>query len=1072
MVGVTKIGRGNAKYWIEAVAEGGEDYYTKPGEKPGQWMGELAAELGLEGEVEREAYFALLAGKNPLTGDVLVQRPEPRVFVDASGRTRRKEPILGYDVRFSAPKSVSLLWAIGSPQVQAIVDRAVDRAVRESLAHLEREACFVQRGMGGAVIERGAGFLSMGFLHRSSRAGDPALHVHVVTANMTRALSDGRWLSLANPKRQSPLLREAKSTGYVFQAVLRAELTRDLGVEWGPLVNGYADIVGFSRAEIDHFSRRRAEIVEEMAEHGTSSAAAAEVAAYRTRDAKDYDVDPDSQRSDWRSRGAEFGLSEASIERMLKRGNAREPQPLTPADLDKTLASLELTRSHFDRRDLLCALAGQMRDGAEARRLEAAVDSVLGGPRVIEIHHGEGLLGTSYFTTPRLWEMEQKVMASAQQGARAGAAVVDESVLGSVLARHPYLSAEQVAMVKRITTGGERIVAVAARPGTGKTTALRAAREAWGEANVRGIGVATARSASGELADAGVPAMSITALLIRCEEAASKGRLPLPLGTVIVMDESSTTSTPHMAALVELVESCQGKLVCIGDPRQIGAVGPGGLYGRITTITEPAVLTEIRRQRDPEDRRIVELAHQGRGSDALDLLRVKDRLVIADSLEETLDALTLDWHTRFAVGEDAVMIARRVRDVAELNARARDLLRAEGKLGEAHVTVGAEEFAVGDRLVTRVNSRAVSNRERWEVIGVDASETHLKLRRLGGDERVIITAPSYLEKRTDRNEPAVLNANALTTYATESKTFDSAFSLLDAGISREDFVVAVSRARGPTTAYGVAASEMLDVDLGPATRDIDDDAHDLRIGSERVAAEFAATEVAARKRIEAVPEHELVARRDQLQRKAGGEKSVSPAQEQLAALDTRIAENTERLTALAKSRAELAAASKPDPHELSLIESGERLTQNQLQRLRADRESLAGAARTEPKDRVGLSGAERTELGLIDDQLLRLRRRRVFAERLQPSQLIVDALGPRPAEPMRAAMWNEGVDLIVTHRQAHNVTSSSGHPLGPKPGDAARRRARRNAELRLQRIQQALDRQQTRSKERSAGISR
>lgn len=238
----------------------------------------------------------------------------------------------------------------------------------------------------------------------------------------------------------------------------------------------------------------------------------------------------------------------------------------------------------------------------------------------------------------------------------------------------------------------------------------------------------------------------------------------------------------------------------------------------------------------------------------------------------------------------------------EEHARARDLLRAEGRLGKAHVTVGGEEFAVGDRLVTRVNSRDVSNRERWEVIGVDASDTHLKLRRLGGDERAIIAAPGYLEKRTENNEPAVQHAYALTTYATESKTFDSAFSLLDAGISREDFVVAVSRATGPTTAYGVAASEMLDVDLGPATRDIDDAAHDLRIGSERVAAEFAAAEVAARKRIEARPEHELIERRDQLHRKAGGEKSVSTAQEQLAALDTRIAENNERLTALANSR--------------------------------------------------------------------------------------------------------------------------------------------------------------------------
>jgi hypothetical protein len=99
------------------------------GEAPGQWLGELAAELGLSGEVDRDEYTALLAGKHRRTGDVLVKRPEPRTFVDATGRKRRLEPILGYDVRFSAPKSISLLWAVGSPEVQATIERDGDRVL-------------------------------------------------------------------------------------------------------------------------------------------------------------------------------------------------------------------------------------------------------------------------------------------------------------------------------------------------------------------------------------------------------------------------------------------------------------------------------------------------------------------------------------------------------------------------------------------------------------------------------------------------------------------------------------------------------------------------------------------------------------------------------------------------------------------------------------------------------------------------------------------------------------------------------------------------------------------------------
>ncbi len=866
MVGVTKIGARNAGYWLAAVREGGDDYYTKPGEAPGEWMGTLASELGLGGEVDGEEYGAVLAGEHPQSGQVLVARPEPRSYLDSQGRERKLEPTLGYDVRFSAPKSVSILYGVGPPPTRAAVLRAHEAAVAEGLAYLERSACWVARGKGGARLEPGSGFVGMTFLHRSSRAGDPALHTHLLLSNMTRAASDGRWLSLANPKRSSPLLREAKAAGHVYQAALRAALTRELGLEWGALRNGYADLALIGRPAIEHFSRRRAEIVAAMAERGVSSAAAAEVAAYRTREAKDYRVDPDTQRAEWVARAAEFELTPVSIERLSRAAKAREPRPISPADLDAALADLEGHRSHFDRRELLCALANRLREGADGAALEREVARLVASERLIEVHRGAEPLASTYYTTPRLWGMEKRFVKAAREGRNAGAAVVDAATLAAVLDRHRYLSAEQAQMVHRLTIGGERIVAVAALPGAGKTTALLAAREAWAASGYRGIGVATARSASGELADAGVPSTSIAALLIRTRELAEQGIAPLPRGTVIVVDEASTTSTPDAAALAALAEGCEGKLVMIGDPNQIGAVGPGGLYGHLTDETEPILLRQIRRQRDPVDRRIVELAHDGRGSDALDLLRARERLVIADTLEEALDAQVLDWHRRFAVGEDAVMIARRNGDVAALNERARELRRQRGELGEG-LFVAGQEFNVGDLIITRVNTPEVSNRQRWEVIEVDRRQGCLTVRRLGAEAQGAVLGPGYLERRTPSEEPAIQHAYAITTYAAQSKTFESAFELLDSGISREDFIVAVSRARGHTTAYGVAASELLDVDLGPARRDVEDPAHELRAGAERVAEEFAATQVHARKRLEALAPGELASRCAELERR-------------------------------------------------------------------------------------------------------------------------------------------------------------------------------------------------------------
>ncbi len=269
--------------------------------------------------------------------------------------------------------------------------------------------------------------------------------------------------------------------------------------------------------------------------------------------------------------------------------------------------------------------------------------------------------------------------------------------------------------------------------------------------------------------------------------------------------------------------------------------------------------------------------------------------------------------------------------------------------------------------------------------------------------------------------------------------------MLDAGISREDFLVAVSRARGATTAYGVAASELTDPELGPGTREIEDSAHELRAGAERSAGEFAAVEVAARKRLEAQPAFELIKRRTELERRLAGQKEPSPVRQRLDAVEQRLAGGNARLAELSAKREALSAERRPDRGELARIESTERLAFQQLGRLRDERDSLAVEVAIESRRPAGLSDAERSELALIGERLQQLRRREVAAERLQPSKLIEETLGDRPADPARAALWNEGVDLIYAFRHGHGIASRGGDPLGPKTGDAERRAA----ELRL-----------------------
>ena len=163
---MAKLGANGAGYYLDSVAAGAEEYYTGSGEAPGTWTGSGCAELELAGVVDAQDLRALLAGV----------APDGRRLAAANRR------VPGFDLTFSAPKSVSLLYALGGPEVARAVVAAHDAAAAAALGYLEREACWVRRGRNGVEQVRASGFVAAGFRHRTSRAGDPQLHTHVVVA--------------------------------------------------------------------------------------------------------------------------------------------------------------------------------------------------------------------------------------------------------------------------------------------------------------------------------------------------------------------------------------------------------------------------------------------------------------------------------------------------------------------------------------------------------------------------------------------------------------------------------------------------------------------------------------------------------------------------------------------------------------------------------------------------------------------------------------------------------------------------------------------------------------------------
>jgi conjugative relaxase-like TrwC/TraI family protein len=167
VISIGKLAVGQEGYYLEqaqarvdratSVGSGVEDYYVQGSEAPGYWLGLGSEHLQIIGEVDRNALTRALAGHDPRTGRELVA---PHV---------RRVP--GFDVTFSAPKSVSVLFGLGDESLRRTVRSAHDAAVAEAFGYLELVAANGRRGAGGTVSIKGSGFIAAAFRHRTSRAG-------------------------------------------------------------------------------------------------------------------------------------------------------------------------------------------------------------------------------------------------------------------------------------------------------------------------------------------------------------------------------------------------------------------------------------------------------------------------------------------------------------------------------------------------------------------------------------------------------------------------------------------------------------------------------------------------------------------------------------------------------------------------------------------------------------------------------------------------------------------------------------------------------------------------------------
>ena len=424
-------------------------------------------------------------------------------LVQNAGRDNHRA---GWDLTFSAPKSVSILWSQLDEPRRAVLQALQQRAVEAALSYLQDEAAWTRTGRDGAVWKK-AQLAIATFEHAASRAQDPQLHTHCVLANVG-VRADGATSALET----RPLYLHQHQADALYRAELAAGIERELGYRIERKKTWF-EVAGISDELIEAFSKRRAAIFEALRDRAAlglpgdaSSAEAREAAALSTRETKEH-IARKKLFEQWQRAGGLLGFSLSALPRLSPEErfapDVREGE-LCAKVLTRSLTGATAQQSTFTERELVRRVAQEaLGTGLGAEPIREAVSSYLLGqeqglsPCDAATPLGMGRDGEQRFTTRETYELERRMLAAVETSRGRARPLSEESVRAAE--RFRTLSEEQRAALRFLTRESGSIKAVIGMAGTGKSYLLGAVREAFEKEGYTVIGAALAGKVAREL---------------------------------------------------------------------------------------------------------------------------------------------------------------------------------------------------------------------------------------------------------------------------------------------------------------------------------------------------------------------------------------------------------------------------------------------------------------------------------------------------------------------------------------------------------------------------------------------
>lgn len=782
--------RAVSSYFKDAYA----DYYVKDLDNNfvGEWCGKGAGLMGLQGSIDKDSLTAALSGR---AGNKEVKN---------AGSADR---YMGWDMTFSAPKSVSLAWAFGNEVHKKEIEQAHLIAARRAFEFIEKKIT-TRLGQGGK-IKQNALIAAASFLHFTSREGDPQLHSHYVIPNLSISV-DGKLRTMVSKE----FYTHKMVVGALYQAELCLQIKK-LGYAVEAGVKGTFRLASVNKMIERSFSKRAEEINLVAAKLGADFYVAQRGVVLLTRPSKKYST-LEERLNVWQGEIKSLGINTNFKRNRLQNSLVADDQPSDDkinhsALFKKIQESLTEKYSYFQEKDILLEIARAYQGTADINGIKKVHTAFMlkSGVVALGINKSKQII----YTTLEMKELEEDLLRMAS---KLNKRKFQEGDIKKAGATFEILNDEQRLAVKT-AINKHGLVIIEGKAGTGKTVIFDQVRDIYEKSGQKIEGICFTGRAANELQNnSKIGTKTIHSWLAQKE---------FSKNSILVIDEAGLIGSKQLSKILNLADENNNKVIIVGDPKQLQPIDAGGPLHMIDKKLAKensecsSLLVNVMRQKKEWMKEAVIQASVGAVNKSLEAYYNNKKIEFYRTPKQARKKLVQDYISENIADEQAskktaVIMTNRISDASMINKEIREQLKEKGVVKEKGIIFESPdriiEISIGDKIMFTKNDYSESLQVRNGQVG--------QVTKLNEAEKTFtIEMEDGLKKSVDTTKYNHLDYGwAMTTYKSQGTTVDQAYVYgysKDPSASQQSTYVQISRAKEETKLYIIGGAVSVELPI-------------------------------------------------------------------------------------------------------------------------------------------------------------------------------------------------------------------------------------------------------------------